>query len=122
MRSAIKISRFTMIELALSFSILAMIAASFFLVLNKLDSVNSQYERELAAITVLDNFMERVSAEKNNKFKRIESLFNDEFNASPLTKDSSVSHVATYKDSESEFCIFDSNQKPIIKIKIKCEK
>ena len=119
MRKGIHITRFSMIEIALSLVILALLAISFFHLLNKLDAVNAQYEREFTALVVLDNCLERLGAERSLDLKKVTSVFMDEFNASPLKKEKSVSYVVDYKNGLAKIEILDAH-KLITGIKIKC--
>lgn len=112
----------TMIEVVLALAIFSAISASFVTLLDSLDKANAKTASENAAIAVLDNCLERLSAIPAPKIKRISGILNDELSATPSHSANLASSTVKKIDAHHvELVIFDKNTKKIAGIKIKCE-
>ena len=111
-----------MIEVVLALAIFAAMSASFLTLLNSLDKANAKTASKNAAIAVLDNCLERLSATPSTTITQTKRILQDEFNSSPLGSANLAPPQATKTDEQHvELVIFDKNNKKIAGIKIKCE-
>jgi uncharacterized membrane protein len=78
------VRHFLLMELVVAFAIFVFIAASFYTLNSSMGKYRKQLENQTEALSVVDNFLERLSAVKNPTAVTSEKIFRIEFERSPL--------------------------------------
>lgn len=92
--------KFTMIEVVFSLAIFVILACTFFSLADSMRKYGERLELETEAISVLDNFVERIAAEQNPDFAKAKKILDDEFSKSSIAMDKEARPLIASKDGQ----------------------
>ena len=87
------VRHFLLMELVMAFAIFVFIAGSFYTLNSSLAKYRGQLESQTEALSVVDNFLERLSAVKSPTAGAAEKIFRIEFDRSQLKDKEGISTV-----------------------------
>lgn len=116
------VRNFLLIELVIAFAIFLFIAGSYYTLNSSMTKYCKQLENQTEALSVVDNFLERLSAVKTPTAGAAEKIFRIEFDRSQLREKDSISTVFQEKGGIFIINIKDAKGKVLAKTELKQKK
>ncbi len=113
----LKISYFTILEIAVALMILAILATSFFAAVHNMNKITKRTIIESRAILILDNTLERLMQLPDRDPKKIKLIFNDEFSKSSIVNKKSITKICGIRKNTLNISI-QKNSKTIAEVNI----
>ena len=116
-KQKIYVFAFTMLEIVASLVILSILATSFFMTVNNMNSVAKRTVLKSRSILILDNTLERISHLPDRNRKKIEQIFYDEFQKSPIAGKEYVTKICELRNN-TLYLTINNRTKTVASVKI----
>ena len=121
-RKKIKIHYFVVTEIVMALGLLMLLSACYFASMKTIDKMDRTFTNDTRALQTVANTVERLDNKKDYRSGDVKRIFMDEFGKSGFAENSGIVPRVSVGDEYTELTLLKANGKPVIEVKIKCQK
>jgi len=121
-RKKTKIHYFVVTEIVMALGLLMLLFACYFASMKTIDKMDRAFTNDTRALQTVANTVERLDDKKDYRGNDVKRIFMDEFKKSGFSENSGIAPHVKIDADFTELSLLKANGKPVIEVKIKCQK